>query len=181
MFTEAFYVEPDLCCCIVHDFQNILDDLGHQEYQKLREEANRDTLTGLYNRHYLSELDGRVPQEETMGVAYLDVNDLKSVNDAFGHAAGDARILELVKVIRTYYGDCMAFRMGGDEFAVIAFGLDQMSFERRSRACRTALEESGLAAIGYRYFEKPESLEQCIDQCDAAMYREKKRMKRSCQ
>jgi GGDEF domain-containing protein len=80
-------------------------------------------------------------------------------------------------MMRDYYKDGMIFRLGGDEFLIITIGMDQEMFLRISSEFRCALEEEKLAALGYNFYEKPENIWACIDQCDALMYKEKNRMK----
>ena len=93
--------------------------------EELREQAIRDQLTGLYNRRYLSETIerelGRAAREEyPVGVVMIDIDEFKSVNDRFGHPAGDDALRLLGSRLRagTRLGD-MACRYGGDEFFVL--------------------------------------------------------------
>lgn len=98
--------------------------------KRLRYQADRDPLTGALNRRAfdallaqaLAEPDARVT------VAYLDLDDFKDINDFYGHATGDAVLIEttarLSRVLRD--GDALG-RMGGDEFAVALVDLDEAS------------------------------------------------------
>jgi diguanylate cyclase (GGDEF)-like protein len=95
---------------------------------RLREQADRDALTGLHNRRYLDTeyaRIGRGPLDAPISVAVLDLDDFKSVNDRFGHAAGD-RVLErtaalLRSIVRP--ADTVA-RTGGEEFVLLMPGTD---------------------------------------------------------
>jgi diguanylate cyclase (GGDEF)-like protein len=113
----------------------------HQHRGRLRERAKRlraeraardlgyhDPLTGMPNRRAFDEALGGLVQSDTLNaVLMLDLNGFKSVNDTYGHGAGDAllRVVadRLAGAIRE--GD-IAARLGGDEFAVIAPGLDDV-------------------------------------------------------
>lgn len=92
---------------------------------KLREQANRDELTGLFNRRYLEDsLDRELHrvrrQRSPLGLAMLDLDHLKQFNDAYGHEAGDLLLQHLGRTIGTAlrHSD-IACRYGGDEFVLI--------------------------------------------------------------
>ncbi|GLC25427.1 hypothetical protein rosag_19400 [Roseisolibacter agri] len=93
---------------------------------RLREEAHRDPLTGLLNRRGLEEGVRRRLQEAAVSgqpdvVLYLDLDDFKGINDAFGHGEGDEALRTVASVLRRTMraGDAIA-RLGGDEFAIYA-------------------------------------------------------------
>ncbi len=113
---------------------------------ELERVSERDTLTPLFNRRYfLTAIHQRIARferhAESAAIVFADLNQLKYINDSFGHAAGDFALLEfanrLLASIRT--GD-VAARIGGDEFGLI---LDQSS-EEGARAQVTRL----CAALG---------------------------------
>ena len=89
-----------------------------------RREAETDQLTGLANRRLLlSDLENRIEAEVPTLLLLFDLDGFKSYNDAFGHPAGDAllhRLAGCLDVAAAPYG--RAYRMGGDEFCVIADG-----------------------------------------------------------
>jgi diguanylate cyclase (GGDEF)-like protein/PAS domain S-box-containing protein len=93
--------------------------------QQLLNLAERDSLTGLYNRHrFQEELARAVDEAERMGgscaLLFFDLDEFKAINDHFGHGAGDALLTrvanEVSHVVRRHES---LFRLGGDEFAVI--------------------------------------------------------------
>lgn len=97
-------------------------------HQALEREAMTDSLTGLRNRRFFYQrLDEAVAryqkQSEPFGVAVLDVDELKEINDQHGHLKGDEVLKELaqalVSAVRTT--DCVA-RFGGDEFVILFTG-----------------------------------------------------------
>jgi diguanylate cyclase (GGDEF)-like protein len=81
----------------------------------------RDPLTGLLNsRAFFERVNAalrRKPAE--LGIAFLDCDDFKTVNDEFGHLRGNELLLALGKCLREQARDGAAARMGGDEFAVL--------------------------------------------------------------
>lgn len=178
MYTEVFHINPDLCGCIIHDFRNVSDDMKSKENEELWHKANYDCLTGFYNRFYLNELYDDISQKEKIGITFLDINNLKVTNDTLGHAAGDELIVRISDMIRSYYKDSLIFRVGGDEFVIITIGYDKERFLRLSEESMAAFENGNLAAVGYCFYEKVENLKECINQCDALMYEQKKRMKK---
>lgn len=91
---------------------------------ELREQAIRDPLTGLHNRHYLKEVLGRelsraMRERYVISFMLLDIDHFKLVNDTYGHAAGDAVLKELADYLAefTRTGDIVC-RYGGEEFLV---------------------------------------------------------------
>ena len=90
-----------------------------------REEASTDALTGLGNRRSLTRELERVAAEATAErpacLAIFDLNGFKSYNDIFGHPAGDSLLIRLSSALRaSVKGRGGAYRMGGDEFCVLA-------------------------------------------------------------
>ena len=102
-----------------------LQDRLHENYQKSLALALTDSLTGLYNRRYLSaHLDGLLTRvaEGAKGPALLifDIDWFKRVNDTHGHAAGDAVLKEVTsRVSRHVRGFDLVARYGGEEFVVV--------------------------------------------------------------
>lgn len=93
--------------------------------ERLRREARLDPLTGIPNRTAFEETLNRHLRlarrhESPLGILLLDLNRLKTTNDTFGHAAGDAVLRTLVERVRETIRDSDVFcRMGGDEFALL--------------------------------------------------------------
>jgi diguanylate cyclase (GGDEF)-like protein len=92
---------------------------------KLRAQATRDVLTGLYNRRMLDqsldELVQRCAQDKApLCLLMIDVDDFKLLNDTLGHAAGDSLLRAIGQLIRSSVRQQdLAFRCGGDEFVIV--------------------------------------------------------------
>jgi diguanylate cyclase (GGDEF)-like protein/putative nucleotidyltransferase with HDIG domain len=85
------------------------------------EEADTDVLTGLGNRRLLVADLERVDEDTPVRLVLYDLDGFKSYNDAFGHPAGDTLLARLGTRLAEAVGDCgRAYRLGGDEFCVIA-------------------------------------------------------------
>jgi diguanylate cyclase (GGDEF)-like protein len=100
---------------------------------ELEQLADSDTLTPLPNRRrFLRELERVVGQANRHGtpaaVLYVDLDSLKSINDAYGHFAGDAALIHVAKLLGGLIRSTdIAARIGGDEFALILDHLDHNS------------------------------------------------------
>ena len=79
-----------------------------------------DDMTGLYSKNKLLEtVEHMEPKERPVVVIYWDVNQLKYVNDTFGHGIGDEAIRIVAGLFKdVFYDDCIVGRIGGDEFMV---------------------------------------------------------------
>ena len=99
------------------------------KYELISKLAYSDGLTGLGNRTaYLEELEtyaNNTKENTYLGVVYLDVNNLKTVNDKLGHEFGDELIKAAAKIIENSFGTLgKSYRIGGDEFCVLIPGID---------------------------------------------------------
>lgn len=95
--------------------------------QNLSEIAYIDALTGVYNRRYgLIQLDRLLREKCTFSLVMVDINNLKHVNDNFGHSEGDSYICAVVRTLRDHVrdGDIIC-RMGGDEFILLLTNCDK--------------------------------------------------------
>lgn len=127
-----------------------IEELQHQ----LREQAIRDSLTGVFNRRYLEESLGRElarvkRTSEPLSVAMLDIDHFKQFNDAHGHAAGDRMLQSLAAILQanTRAADIVC-RYGGEEFAVVLPGASAETALARMEFCRQSFERQALAYDG---------------------------------
>jgi diguanylate cyclase (GGDEF)-like protein len=178
MYTEIFHVEPGMCGCIVHDYNEVSDSIEEHQNAVLKRQANCDCLTGFYNRFYLKEIQNQITKKENVGITYLDINNLKVTNDSLGHAAGDRLIIKAASLMRECYPNSLLFRVGGDEFLIITEGYTRKEFLERSAVCKKNFERDNFVALGYQFYDRIDNLQECISQCDQFMYEHKKHMKR---
>ncbi len=121
-----------------------------------REEANTDALTGLPNRRALmNDLDacaGRLGEGEPLVLALFDLDGFKQYNDTFGHPAGDALLVRLADRLRAELGDrARAYRMGGDEFCMLATAVGNGGHQLARSAADAMCERGAVFSIGCSY------------------------------
>jgi diguanylate cyclase (GGDEF)-like protein len=110
-----------------------------QSQQRLSRLVDTDPLTDLSNRRSARKMMNTVI--ETGGAfIFIDINEFKQINDLFGHRVGDASLQRLARlVVEQFRPEDHVIRWGGDEFLVIAPGMDQVSAKERVAAIREAL------------------------------------------
>jgi diguanylate cyclase (GGDEF)-like protein len=147
--------------------------------------AREDPLTAAVNRReFLAELRRRLDDRRaTVGLVVLDLDRFKSINDRFGHHAGDAALVAVVRALRGAVrdGDVVA-RLGGEEFAVAVDARDAGALAAAAERMRRAVAEHppvGLdrpvtASFGVAVPAEGESVEALMARADAAMYRAKR-------
>ncbi|MDX5372977.1 MAG: sensor domain-containing diguanylate cyclase [Pseudomonadaceae bacterium] len=154
--------------------------------QAVRQLSLIDELTGLYNRRGFlllaeRELEAARRRQGRCLLLYVDLDYLKQTNDHFGHAAGDAMLIDAAQLLRSLFRSTdVVARLGGDEFVVLAS--DYNSGEQVLRRLQAAVEgfrrrsgrplslSVGLAESSLR---SEEGLEELLSQADAAMYADK--------
>lgn len=126
-----------------------------QEYARdlsiARKMATVDSLTGVKNKHAYAQWEEKIDAEIKAGqrlpfaAVVCDVNNLKAVNDLYGHKEGDACILKACRKICAVFSHSPVFRVGGDEFVVLLTGEDygrRRSLMSRSRRFRQTARRS---------------------------------------
>jgi diguanylate cyclase (GGDEF)-like protein len=140
----------------------------------LRHEASHDALTGLPNRRAFM---GRMMREIDAGAGFAlvlcDMDGLKRVNDTHGHEAGDKALRALAAALRGQlrHSDT-AYRVGGDEFAVVLPGASVEDAERVIGRLRDAV--AIVASFGISRFEPGDDPEHVMARADAALYEAKR-------
>jgi diguanylate cyclase (GGDEF)-like protein len=158
---------------------------NHELLEASRHEAQTDVLTGLGNRRALMTRladvmpDGATDPRSSHVLVLLDLDGFKHYNDGFGHPAGDALLARLgVRLREATAGVGTAYRMGGDEFCVLADAADGDG-DAIAHLAATALSESGKGfdiACSYGLVLVPleaRSQEEALGLADQRMYRQK--------
>lgn len=116
---------------------------AHELAREVSFQAAHDPLTGLYNRrafaNHTQDLDAG---PESHALLYMDLDHFKIVNDRCGHAAGDALLLQVAKVLQqnVRQTDILA-RMGGDEFALVLRNCSEAAAEKHAHVLRHAVRD----------------------------------------
>jgi len=159
--------------------------------EELRELSLTDELTGLYNRRgcfTLAEHVLKMADRSKKGIymLYADLDNLKTINDTYGHAEGDSAVIEAADLLKNNYreSDIIA-RIGGDEFVVIPVGSAEDTVEiikaRLQKALDIHNEKSNRnyrlsMSVGIAYYDpaQPCSMNDLISRADKLMYNQKK-------
>jgi len=127
--------------------QEQLKEITHLKDQ-LHELAIRDDLTGLYNRRYLSEtlktdLSRAQRRGDSVCAILLDIDHFKSINDTYGHSAGDQVLMDISEIIcSSIRQEDTACRYGGEEFLIITSGLGTEKALDRAEKIRVLVNET---------------------------------------
>lgn len=171
---------------VIHRIRQAIDEQAQLEnYKKL---AYVDSLTGLFNYTAFKYMKSRWPERTDWTYIVMDVNWLKQTNDQYGHRAGDELLCCAARCIReAFYRAEDCFRIGGDEFAVIAAATDEdavkAAVETLRRLCAEwdAKEEYPVSiAVGYAMQAgRTMTADELFMEADAAMYRNKAEIKKA--
>jgi len=158
---------------------------------QLREQAERDPLTGLHNRRYLAatlerELARCRRESESLSVMLLDIDHFKRINDSHGHQVGDDFLLALARVLtRQARASDVVCRYGGEEFLLVLphMPLDvavERANELRETFAHTAVQTAGgealhaTVSIGIaNYPDHGHTADELVYRADMALYRAK--------
>jgi diguanylate cyclase (GGDEF)-like protein len=161
--------------------------LSQFKEQMLLQMAFTDSLTGLGNRSAYEKriqtiMDTKV-KAEVIGVLLMDVNNLKEINDTFGHMEGDRVLKDFSrKIEKLAPAKSEIYRIGGDEFVCFITKTTEDHLQKLAYAIETAkFSDSYSVAVGYSIFipKKKEKFSNIIHKADSSMYICKNRMKQA--
>ena len=166
-----------------------------QSFSSMTSLAYTDIMTGVNNKGaFERDLEGVFVtckrNEENFALLVADVNELKVINDNYGHQAGDDLIKGVATELMKIFGKRNTYRVGGDEFGVIIRNeydtkiQDDLTRLQNalyffSEAHRSMFHRDVTVAVGYTFFdwEKDTSVDELYKRADAVMYENKKEMK----
>ncbi|WGL84242.1 sensor domain-containing diguanylate cyclase [Enterobacter cloacae] len=156
----------------------------------LLEKALFDPLTGLRNRHHLedtlrTQMAQAVRNEEPVSCLMIDIDHFKSINDRFGHEAGDQVIKSVASIVqRAVHDSGLAFRYGGEEFLVLLSGVDEEAAQACAKEIYNGVHELSLryglseigpvdVSIGVASYPQHAQSDNLLRAADVALYRAK--------
>jgi diguanylate cyclase (GGDEF)-like protein len=165
---------------------------AERNLSKTRSLARTDALTGILNKTAYDEAIKLVESRgDVYGIAVIDLNNLKRINDTYGHERGDIYIKGLVNIVLPLFGESHIYRVGGDEFAVILEEEALWDISGLEKKFDDLIKISGedvsrqpwervSAAIGIAMYDErtDESAADVFARADKAMYDKKREMKR---
>lgn len=157
-------------------------------FEKVKEQAVTDGLTGLYNRRYFEEyLKKEVIRSKRINQPFsiigLDLDFLKKINDTYGHSVGDIAIKTIAEVIKSNARSIdTAARMGGEEFNIILPGVGSDGAMIAAERIRKTIENTPIEQIGHitasigvaTFLEHSDNIEDIMELTDQAMYLSKR-------
>ncbi|MBI1393797.1 MAG: diguanylate cyclase [Alphaproteobacteria bacterium] len=159
---------------------------ANQRIGELSTLAFTDPLTGVHNRRaFVGELDRTLAMverhDQPASIAYFDLDDMKSINDGFGHAGGDAAITHVATTIKeNVRATDVVGRLGGDEFGVIFAYADRDSALGKVQEIQSLISDADVrfgdktfrvsVTAGVAPLQKGETPETALNVADAAMY-----------
>lgn len=164
--------------------------------RKIEAERDYDLLTGLYNRRGLEiRLSALFSEPEALGcsaVVMIDADNLKTINDTYGHDAGDVYLKEIAGLLRDFGPkSCVSARLGGDEFILFLYRYGSEQELTDTIALLTELQNNSFADInnqarvplqfsfGYSLTGRSADYEKLIKEADERMYENKRKRKDS--
>ncbi|SFV61757.1 Putative two-component response regulator [hydrothermal vent metagenome] len=160
-----------------------------ENIQIVTNHANRDYLTGLYNRRFffktMSEYQDEIGEDgEKFAVAMIDIDHFKKINDTYGHDVGDKIIIALSEILRssTSHRDIVA-RFGGEEFCMVLKNINRYSALDIFERIRQEVEAFSFAVNKTQFIKfsisigavihSEETLEETINNSDMMLYKAK--------
>jgi diguanylate cyclase (GGDEF)-like protein len=181
-FLNKPFQKEEFYCRIYRTIKNL------EQIRAIKKAAYTDQLTGLYNRLFFFQKAPRLfevaaASGSDLAVAMLDIDFFKKINDTYGHAAGDAALRQAASLLSSHLADSMLLaRMGGEEFCIVAAGIDGAAASCAFEAMRAAVEASAIHFEGSEIrftlsvgvaLKKDGSLDAMINRADGLLYRAK--------
>jgi diguanylate cyclase (GGDEF)-like protein len=167
-------------------FALLFAERARMQHIELEELAARDPLTGAFNRRAMNRelrlaVEAKARHGANFGLALIDIDHFKRINDTHGHEAGDQVLVDFVAVVRAGIRKLdQVYRMGGEEFLVLFSAMDPSALPSVCDGLRARIEahlrcgETPVtASIGCAMLQRDEVFASWLARADAALYRAK--------
>jgi diguanylate cyclase (GGDEF)-like protein len=168
-------------------------EIAHRRISELEKLADQDSLIEISNRRaFVREMTRMISYSDRYGInsslIFLDMNDLKLINDNYGHKAGDLALVHLAKTMLGSLRDSdIIGRLGGDEFGIIMPKASEENADAKAKQILQKIEENPLIldgkkiplkiAYGIYSLHSGISPDQALDHADKKMYSHKQSLK----
>ncbi|MDQ7094347.1 diguanylate cyclase [Desulfosporosinus sp. PR] len=158
-----------------------------QSLERLKNIAEIDSLTGLYNRNLFNEIiHSYIAESKPYGIVFLDISGLKYINDHFGHEEGDRIIIRAATIIQNSVRNTdLVFRFGGDEFLILTSNqisvLKMIENRIKSKNTIPTAEKSAVLnlSLGFATSNEGKDIETILSLADQRMYKDKENFYRN--
>jgi len=161
-----------------------------QSHEEITQRANTDYLTKLHNRQYFMErgeveFERSKRENQPIAILFIDVDDLKTINDRFGHAAGDRAVQQTAQILKNEVRPYdLAARFGGDEFVMLICNVNKEQAALIAERIRALAEQAPISpnqqttyirlSLGVAAASPQDvQLDQVLQRADSALYRAK--------
>jgi len=180
---------------LMEEVDNLRRELDHtnRRLRDMEDMADTDAMLPIPNRRaFVRELNRMISFAERYGtpstLMFIDLNDMKKINDTYGHEAGDKALFHVARIIiENIRGTDVVGRLGGDEFGVILAQADEDVGARKAQELASIIAENPLEvagttinmtlAFGTYTFRSGDQPDEALDKADKAMYENKKEIK----
>lgn len=154
-------------------------------FDEIKNKANKDYLTGLYNRRYLFDVGNKIYEDcklngKIFAIAIIDVDNFKNINDIYGHDIGDIALKEVSKILNEeILSNALISRLGGEEFCICFYNRTEKQIDELLENIRERFENNIIVydnkeinytiSIGYS-FDFGKNMDNMINNADRYLY-----------
>lgn len=149
---------------------------------KLKKMSYTDLLTDTWNHNgFLRDQEAfNLNHTDPVGVVFIDINEMKQINDQYGHTQGDRVLVDLPKKVRDIFREASLYRVGGDEFIAVCEGMAECEFRKKVQRlkvlCRSQPDYT--FSVGEDWTARCGNIQSMIIAADQRMYQDKKRIQK---
>jgi len=180
---------------LMEEVDSLRRELDHtnRRLREMEDRADTDAMLPIPNRRaFVRELNRMISFAERYGtpstLMFIDLNDMKKINDTYGHEAGDKALFHVARIlIENIRGTDVVGRLGGDEFGVILAQADEAVGAQKAQELANVINKDPLMigdtavnmtlAFGTYTFRSGDQPDEALDKADKAMYENKRELK----